>query len=189
MIYRNYEEKIIEILKKHGGGFRGFNKLQKLGGFHSTSLQNALEKLEHQNKIKITRSKVGRGWTEFRLIKPHFGFKLSMNDGLLRKLIKMKKNTLANDQKFFLTQNIMNITFNKSKNLILGRLSYELLDDYPMNSKELREFQKHYWHIMVKELKDLKESDGRKLINSFYEQNPEKEILQALEIEKLHSSA
>ncbi len=176
---RNYREEILKIIKDHGGCFKGFNRLQKIGKFHSTSLQNNLDELEHQNKIKITRSKLGRGWTKFCLIKSHFGYKLKISDSVINKIRKLRIGT-SDEEFLFLTSCIVRIAFNRSKNIILGKLSYRLVDDYPIDTQELKTVQEHYWHIMANELKKLTEYNRRRVINSLYEENPEKAMLQKI---------
>jgi len=189
---RNYKEEILKILKENGGCFTGFNKFRRVGGFHATSLQNNLDEMEHQNKIKITRSKLSRGWTKFCLIKPHFADKLKLSDSGINKIKKLREKASTNEEFLFLTRCIIRIVFNRSKNIILGKLSYNLVDNYPMDEKELIDSQEHYWHLLVNELEKLKEPDRRRMINSLYEENPERSILRQInemKLKKLHSSA
>jgi len=184
---RNYKEEILEILKENGGCFTGFNKLRRKGGFHSTSLQNNIEELKHQNKINIISSKLGRGWTEFCLIKPHFGLKLKLSENSINKIKKLRKKATTEEEFFFLTRCIVLIAFTISKNIILGKLANNLIDNYPMDEKELRYSQEKFWHLMIKELKILEGGDRRRIINSLYEENPEKDIL--LHIDQMKKTA
>jgi len=181
---RDYKEEILKILKNHGGCVTGFNNLQRIGKFHSTSLLNNLEELEAQNKINIKKSKIGIMWSKFCIIKKHFGFKLKINDLEINKIRKLKDENSTYEEKLFLNTCIIRISFNKCKNLILGDLASKLLDDYPMDKKELRYSKEHYFLVMANELNELRESDRRRIINSLYEENPEKVILHEIKIRK-----
>lgn len=188
----NYNEKILEIIDTNGGCFTGFLRLQEIGNFHSTTLQNHLLEMEKHNKIIINKPKVGRKRTKYCRIKPSYKFRLKLEDRYIQKIRKLKEKALTHEKSLLFRSNIVKIAFNKYKNIFLGELSSKLLNDYPVDSRELNIAKRHYWSIIWDELEDLKESDIRRIINSLYEDSPERLLwknIKNLSRKNLHSSA
>lgn len=181
----NYKEEILKIININGGCITGFLKLQKMGDFHSTTLQNHLLEMAERNQIIITKSKVGRKWTKYCAITPHYGFKLKKEDRTIIKIRRLKEKTSSYEKRVVLVSNIVKIAFNKFKNIFLGQLSSKLLENYPIVPGELNHAKRHYWYIIQNEFKELKESDRRRIINSMFESNPEKCIWEKIENSEL----
>ena len=172
----NYKEEILKIIITNGGCFTGFNKLKKIGNFHTTTLQNHLLEMEKQNLITINKSKLGRTPTEYCQIIPHYGIILKLEDRYIKKIEKLKKLDLTPKDRLMLGSNLVKIAFNKYKNIILGELSSKFVDDYPAVPYDLKNAKRHYLSIIKNELVELNESDRRRILNSLYEESSEKEI-------------
>lgn len=192
VVKNNYREEILKIIDTWGGRFTGFNKLQKIGNFHSTSLQNHLLEMEKQNLITITKFKDGKTRTQYCRITPHYGLQLKLDDRIIEKIRRLREKALTYEESLILGGSIVRIAFNKYKNIILGELSSKFID-YPVDPHKLKDGKKHYWFIIMDELEKFRETDRRRIINSLWEDEPDKWILKSIEnrrnSKKLPSSA
>lgn len=175
---RNYKEEIIKIIKMNGGYIKGFNKLRRIGNFHTNMLQLHLEELESQNIITIIKSKSGRKYTKYYLIKPHFGFKIRLNERDIQRILQLKHNAETHEEKIIYTGNLIHLVFHKYQNIVVGKLCSKLLDNYPMSYKDLKIVEERYWNIILNALNELKERDGRRILNSLFERYPKMSILE-----------
>ncbi len=109
---QGYEEQIFDILRLKGGCVIGFNKLKNMrpGGkmFHPTALSKATAKLEKENKISITKIKVGKHeQNEYRIIETKIDEAWQKLYEKHFKLIErsLKNRELTDSEKIFLTHN------------------------------------------------------------------------------------
>lgn len=190
IINRNYKEEIISIIQENGGKLIGFNKLKELGHFHSSCLSNHLNELYTQNRIMIEPSESGRKHTTYSIMKSHYGSKIKINDNQINKIEKILENNLPESQKVYLVGCILRICIPKIRNIPLGELLVDLVDNYPSPKDELRDAKKHYMTIMKRNLRRLHEPDRRNLLNLLFEIEQPRQILeQAKNFLNLPSSA